>query len=77
MGRSAAINLAPGSTGAAVAITKVLPHYHQRFDGIAVRTPVAIGSLSDVTFLAKRATTTEEINLILSEEQTPSGTGRW
>lgn len=68
MGRSAAINLAPGTTGAAIAITKALPEYEGRFDGIAIRTPVAIGSISDVTFIAERATTREEINRIFMEE---------
>jgi glyceraldehyde 3-phosphate dehydrogenase len=68
MGRSAAINLAPGTTGAAIAITKALPQYEGRFDGIAIRTPVAIGSISDVTFIAERATTPEEINRIFVEE---------
>jgi glyceraldehyde 3-phosphate dehydrogenase len=68
MGRSAAINLAPGTTGAAIAITKALPQYGGRFDGIAIRTPVAIGSISDITFIAERATTPEEINQIFMEE---------
>jgi glyceraldehyde 3-phosphate dehydrogenase len=68
MGRSAAINLAPASTGAAIAITKALPEYEGRFDGVAVRTPVAIGSISDITFIAERVTTPEEINKIFTEE---------
>jgi glyceraldehyde 3-phosphate dehydrogenase len=70
MGRSAAINLAPASTGAAIAITKALPQYEGRFDGIAIRTPVAIGSISDVTFIADRSTTREEVNNIFLEEAT-------
>ena len=68
MGRSAAINLAPASTGAAIAITKALPEYAGKFDGIAVRTPVPVGSISDITFVAARNTTPEEINSILEEE---------
>ena len=68
MGRSAAINLAPGTTGAAIAITKAIPQYEERFDGIAIRTPVAIGSISDVTFIAERPTSPEEINQIFKEE---------
>jgi glyceraldehyde 3-phosphate dehydrogenase len=68
MGRSAAINLAPASTGAAIAITKALPAYEGKFDGVAVRTPSAIGSISDITFLASRNTTPAEINAILEEE---------
>jgi len=74
MGRSAAINLAPASTGAAIAITKALPQYMGRFDGVAIRTPVPVGSISDITFIAERATTAEEINQILLEE---AGTDRY
>jgi glyceraldehyde 3-phosphate dehydrogenase len=68
MGRNAAINLAPASTGAAIAITKVLPEYLGKFDGIAVRTPVPVGSISDITFISARNTTPEEINSIFEEE---------
>ena len=68
MGRNASINLAPASTGAAIAITKVLPEYLGKFDGIAVRTPVPVGSISDITFVAARNTTPEEINSIFEEE---------
>lgn len=68
MGRAAAINLAPASTGAAIAITKALPEYAGRFDGVAIRTPVPIGSISDITFIAERNTTPDEINKILTEE---------
>jgi glyceraldehyde 3-phosphate dehydrogenase len=68
MGRNAAINLAPASTGAAIAITKALPEYAGKFDGIAVRTPVPVGSISDITFIAARNTTPAEINAILEEE---------
>ena len=68
MGRSAAINLAPASTGAAIAITKTLPEYVGKFDGIAVRTPVPVGSISDITFIAARTTSPAEINSILEEE---------
>ena len=68
MGRAAAVNLVPASTGAAVATTKTLPQLEGRFDGVAIRTPVAAGSLSDITFLAGRNTSVEEINSILKEE---------
>jgi glyceraldehyde 3-phosphate dehydrogenase len=68
MGRSAALNLAPASTGAAIAITKALPAFEGKFDGVAVRTPSAIGSISDITFIAGRNTTPTEINAILEEE---------
>ncbi len=68
MGRAAGINLAPAATGAAIATTKALPQYAGKFDGIAVRVPVALGSISDITFIAERPTTIEEINRILTEE---------
>jgi len=68
MGRAAAMNLVPATTGAAVATTKALPQYKGKFDGIAVRTPFVVGSISDITFVAERATSAEEINAILKEE---------
>ncbi|WP_459209394.1 type I glyceraldehyde-3-phosphate dehydrogenase [Aquimarina rhabdastrellae] len=68
MGRAGAVNLTPTSTGAAKATTKVLPQYEGKFDGVAVRTPVPVGSLSDVTFITERNTTVEEIHNILEEE---------
>ena len=68
MGRAAGMNLAPAATGAAIAITKALPEYAGKFDGIAVRVPVAVGSISDITFIAERPTTVEEINAVLIEE---------
>ena len=68
MGRAAAFNMAPAATGAAIATTKVLPQYTGKFDGIAVRVPVPVGSISDITFVAERPTTVEEINQILTEE---------
>ncbi|PPK98896.1 type I glyceraldehyde-3-phosphate dehydrogenase [Parapedobacter indicus] len=68
MGRAAGLNLAPAATGAAIATTKVLPQYDGKFDGVAVRVPVPVGSLSDITFIAERPTTVEEINQILAEE---------
>ena len=72
MGRAAAVNLAPASTGAAIATTKALPRLEGRFDGVAIRTPVPVGSISDITFVAARNTSAEEINTILSEESKSS-----
>ncbi len=68
MGRAAAMNLVPASTGAAIATIKTLPQYEGKFDGIAIRTPVVVGSISDITFVAERKTSAEEINNILKEE---------
>jgi|SRR5690349_2700899 len=68
MGRAAAVNLVPSSTGAAIATTKALPQLTGKFDGVSVRTPVPVGSISDITLLSSRTTTPEEINKILIEE---------
>jgi glyceraldehyde 3-phosphate dehydrogenase len=70
MGRAAAMNLIPASTGAAIATIKTLPQLEGKFDGIAIRTPVVVGSMSDITFIAARTTTAKEINDILKEEAT-------
>lgn len=67
-GRAAATNFVPASTGAARATTKVLPQYQGKFDGVAVRGPVPVGSIADLTFLTERTTTVEEINRIFQEE---------
>jgi len=66
-GRAGAQNMIPTSTGAAIAVTQVLPELQNKFDGIAVRVPVVAGSLADITFIAKRDTSTEEINKALKE----------
>ena len=64
-GRAAAMNIVPSTTGAAIAVTKVLPQLTGLFDGISIRVPVVTGSLVDVTFIAKRPTSVEEVNSIL------------
>ncbi len=64
-GRAAAQNIIPTSTGAAVATTKVIPELEGKFDGIALRVPVVSGSIVDVTFIASRDTSAEEVNDIL------------
>lgn len=65
MGRAAAMNLIPATTGAAIATIKTLPQYEGKFDGIAIRTPVVAGSISDITFITSRETSAEEINKVL------------
>ncbi|MGE0822137.1 MAG: type I glyceraldehyde-3-phosphate dehydrogenase [Candidatus Binatia bacterium] len=69
-GRAAAANLVPSSTGAALATTKALPQYEGKFDGVAVRAPVPVGSLADIVFVTKRPTTESEVNAIFTEEAT-------
>lgn len=66
-GRAAAQNIIPSTTGAAIATTKALPQLEGKFDGVSVRVPVVVGSLVDITFIAKRATTVEEVNSILEK----------
>lgn len=66
-GRAAAMNIVPSSTGAAIAVTKALPQLVGKFDGVSMRVPVVTGSIVDVTFIAKRATTKEEVNELLKK----------
>ncbi len=61
-GRAAAQNIIPSSTGAAMSVTEALPELKDRFDGIALRVPVVAGSIADITFLAARETSVEEVN---------------
>lgn len=61
-GRAAAQNIIPTSTGAAVATTKVHTDLEGKFDGISIRVPVPVGSLVDITFIASKNTTVEEVN---------------
>lgn len=61
-GRSAAHNIVPTTTGAAIATTHTIPELKGLFDGLSIRVPVPCGSLSDFTFLIKRDTTVDEIN---------------
>ena len=67
-GRAAAANLVPATTGAAQATTRALPEYAGRFDGIAIRAPIPVGSIADITFVTSRKTTADEVNRILAEE---------
>ena len=61
-GRAAAQNIIPTSTGAAVATTLAHTDLEGKFDGIAIRVPVPVGSIVDVTFIAKQETTVEAVN---------------
>jgi glyceraldehyde 3-phosphate dehydrogenase len=73
-GRAAAQNIVPSSTGAAIAVTKVMTHMKGMFDGISIRVPVPVGSIVDVTFISKKNTTAEEVNSILEKA---SKEARW
>jgi glyceraldehyde 3-phosphate dehydrogenase len=67
-GRAGAANLVPASTGAAIATTRALPQYKGKFNGLAVRVPVPVGSLADIVFMTARTTSVEEVNQIFREE---------
>ena len=73
-GRAAAANLVPATTGAAHATTRALPAYAGLFDGIAIRAPIPVGSIADITFVTSRKTTVDEVNRIFTEE---AGTQRY
>jgi glyceraldehyde 3-phosphate dehydrogenase len=60
--RAAAMSLIPTSTGAAKAISEVIPELKGRLDGIAVRAPVQDGSLVDLVVRVKKATSKDEVN---------------
>jgi glyceraldehyde 3-phosphate dehydrogenase len=66
-GRAAAMNIVPSSTGAAKATTLAHTELKGKFDGISIRVPVAVGSIVDVTFIASRNTTAEEVNDALTK----------
>ena len=61
-GRNAAENIVPTTTGAAIAVTLTLPQLKDKFDGLSIRVPTPVVSLSDVTALLKRNVTVEELN---------------
>ena len=61
-GRNAAENIVPTTTGAAIAVTKTLPQLIGKFDGLSVRVPTPVVSLSDVTALLRRDVTVEQVN---------------
>lgn len=65
--RAAAENIIPTSTGATKAAAQAIPDLQGIFNGLAIRVPVPVGSLSDFTFLVKRGTTIEEVNETLEK----------
>ncbi|MEK7146644.1 MAG: type I glyceraldehyde-3-phosphate dehydrogenase [Patescibacteria group bacterium] len=66
-GRTAGQNIVPSTTGAAIAVTRVIKELEGKFDGVALRVPVVSGSVADITFLAKRKTSEAEINGIFKQ----------
>lgn len=65
--RAAAENIIPTSTGATKAAAQAIPDLKGKFNGLAIRVPVPVGSLSDFTFLVSKETTVEEVNRALEE----------
>jgi glyceraldehyde 3-phosphate dehydrogenase len=61
-GRNAAENIVPTTTGAAIAVTLTLPQLKDKFDGLSIRVPTPVVSISDITAVLKRNVTVEEIN---------------
>jgi glyceraldehyde 3-phosphate dehydrogenase len=66
-GRNAAENMVPTTTGAAIAVTKTLPQLEGKFDGLSIRVPTPVVSMSDITVLLSRDTTVEEINQVFKK----------
>jgi len=66
-GRNAAENIVPTTTGAAIAVTKTLPQLEGKFDGLSIRVPTPVVSISDITVLLGRDTTVEEINEVFKK----------
>ena len=63
--RAAAINIIPTTTGAAKAIGEVIPELKGKLDGMAMRVPVANGSVTDLVVSVKKTTSAEEVNSVL------------
>lgn len=66
-GRNGAENIVPTTTGAAIAVTKTLPQLEGKFDGLSIRVPTPVVSISDVTALVSRDVTVEEINAVFKK----------
>jgi len=59
--------MVPTSTGAAIAVTETIPELKGLFDGLSVRVPTSVVSLSDFTFVLGQKTTEEEVNAAIKE----------
>jgi glyceraldehyde 3-phosphate dehydrogenase len=66
--RAAASNTVPTTTGAAICTGEILPNIKGKFDGMSLRVPVAIGSISDIVALIKEDVTAEQINEVFIRE---------
>lgn len=68
MGRAGGANIVPAATGAAEATTKALGDFRGRFNGLALRVPVTVGSLADIVAITRKPTTVDEVNSVFAEE---------
>lgn len=66
-GRTAAQNIVPTTTGAAIATGQVIPEMEGLFDGLSIRVPTAVVSLADFTFVLKKNVTVEQVNKALTK----------
>lgn len=64
--RGAAQNIVPTTTGAATAVAETIPELKGIFDGLSIRVPVSVGSISDMTVLLNKEVTVEEVNQALT-----------
>jgi glyceraldehyde 3-phosphate dehydrogenase len=67
--RSATMSMIPTKTGAAAAVGLVLPELNGKLDGFAIRVPTINVSLVDLSFIAKRDTTVDEVNAIMKASE--------
>jgi glyceraldehyde 3-phosphate dehydrogenase len=65
--RTAGVSMIPTSTGAAIAVTEAITELKGKFDGMSLRVPTPVVSISDMTFITKRPVTAEEVNAALKE----------
>lgn len=65
--RAAAYNIVPTSTGAAKAVTQILPSLKDKFDGVSIRVPTLTVSLADITVVTKRPTSVEKLREIFTQ----------
>ncbi len=70
--RAAAVNIVPTTTGAAIATCETIKSLSNKFDGMAIRVPTPIVSLSDITILLKKKSDKEEINQVFVDAETSS-----
>lgn len=65
--RAAGINMIPTSTGAAIATTEAIPELQGKFDGLSIRVPLPVVSLSDITFLLKKDVSIEQVHDVIKK----------